>query len=382
MDFSLNEEQRLLRSEIIRFAREELNEGASERDRDQAFARELWQKCGELQLPGLCVPEEFGGAGLDGVSTAVALEALGYGCEDNGLNFSLAAHLLSCVVPIAKFGSDEQKKKYLPGLCDGTLIAANAMTEPESGSDAFNLRTRAEPEGDGFRLNGTKTFITNAPVADIALAFAATDIEKGYHGGLTAFIVDTDTEGLSTSPKFEKMGLRTSPISEVFFEDVFLPESAVIGGIGGGGSVFVHSMEWERACLFALHVGTIERLLEQAVDYARSRRQYGQIIGKFQGVSHRIAEMKVMLEAGRLLTYKSASQLDRSKKVSLDAAISKLFVSESLIASALSTIQVFGGYGFMTETGVERMLRDAVAGTIYSGTSEVQKNIIAGWLGL
>jgi len=382
MEFGLAEEQRILRDEIRRFARDKLNDDNIRRDREQQFRRDLWQACAEMGLVGLPVSEEYGGAGLDPLSTAIALEALGYGCEDSGLVFSICAHLLACVVPIWRFGSDDQKKRYLPGLCDGTLIAANAMTEPGSGSDAFALRTRAEADGDGFRVNGTKIFISNGPVADVALVFAMTDAEKGYHGGVTAFIVDSDTPGYRSAQTFEKLGLRTAPIGELVFDDMYLPAEAVVGGVGGGAQLFVHAMEWERACLFASHVGAIERLMEKSIEYARTRRQSGQAISKYQAVSHKIAEMKVQLEAARLLTYKSAWNLDRSKMVSLDAAISKIFVSESLVRTALDTVQIFGGYGFLTEYEVERALRDAVGSKLYSGTSEIQRNIIAGWLGL
>jgi len=382
MDFSYTDEQKLLREEIIRFAQQELNEGVAKRDREQIFPHELWLKCGEMKLPGLPAPEEYGGGGLDPLSTAIALEAFGYGCHDGGLAFSIAAHLLACVIPIWKFGSEEQKRKYLPGLCDGKIIAVNAMSEPDSGSDAFAMRTRAVPDSDGFRLNGTKTFSSNGPVADLAVTFAMTDPEKGYHGGVTTFLVEKGTPGFRSSKKWDKMGLRTSPIGELVYEDVYVPASQVLGKAGAGSTQFTHSMDWERACLVAIHVGAMERLLEKSVAHARTRKQFGQTIGKFQAVSHRIAEMKVNLEAARLLTYKAAAELERSKKVSLDAAIAKLFGSEALLKTALDTVQIFGGYGFMTEYEVERALRDAVAGTIYSGTSEMQKNIIARWLGL
>lgn len=382
MDFSFTEDQKVLRSEIIRFAQRELNQGIIERDREQVFPHDLWLKCGEMGFQGLPIPEEYGGAGLDPLSTAIALETLGYSCQDSGLVFSICAHLLACVIPIWKFGSEDQKQRYLPDLCNGSLIAVNAMSEPGSGSDAFSLRTRAEPDGNGFRLNGTKMFSSNGPVADIALVFAATDPEKGYHGGVTAFIVEKGTSGFRTGQKFEKMGLRTSPIGELVFEDAYVPEEAILGGVGGGATIFTHSMDWERICLFASHVGTMERLLEKSIEYARTRTQFGQSIGKFQAVSHPIADMKVQLEAARLLTYKAAWQLDRVRTVSMDAAITKLFVSESLVKTALDTVQIFGGYGFMTEYEVERALRDAIGSKIYSGTSEMQRNIIARWLGL
>jgi hypothetical protein len=382
MDFSLTDEQNLFREEIIRFARAELNEGAAQRDRDQSFSQDLWRKCGEMGLQGLPAPEEYGGSGLDPLSTAMALEAFGYGCTDGGLVFSVSAHLLSCVVPVWRYGSDEQKRRYLPSLCSGNLIGVHAMTEPNSGSDAFALRTIAGTDGKGFRINGTKMFISNGPVADLVIVFAITDREKGYYGGVTAFIVERGTPGFSCSQKFEKMGLRTSPLGELVFENVYVGPEAILGGVGGGSGIFGHSMDWERICLFASHVGTMERLLEKAISYARTRTQFGQPISKFQAISHRIADLKVQLEAARLLTYRAAWRLNRARNVSLDASMAKLFVSESFVHAARSTMQIFGGYGYMTEYEVERVLRDALGSTIYSGTSELQRNIIARWLGL
>lgn len=382
MDFSLSEDQRILRESIIRFAAENLNEGAAERDRTHSFDRKLWERCGEIGLLGLPVPEQYGGSGLNALTSALALEAFGYGCHDSGLVFSVCAHLLSCVVPLMKFGSEAQKERYLPGLCSGKLIGVHAMTEPNSGSDAFALRTKAEPEGNGFRINGTKTFISNGPVADVVIVFAVTDPSKGYHGGVTAFLVERGTPGFTASKPFEKMGLRSSPIGELVFNDVRVPADAIVSGIGNGATIFNTSMDWERICLFASHVGTMERLLERTIAYARTRSQFGQAIGKYQGVSHRIVDMKVQLEAARLLTYRAAWRLDNARTASLDASMTKLFVSESLLQAALAAVHLHGGYGYMVETEVERALRDAVGSTIYSGTSEMQRNIIARWLGL
>jgi alkylation response protein AidB-like acyl-CoA dehydrogenase len=289
---------------------------------------------------------------------------------------------LSCVVPIMKFGSDAQKEKYLPGLCSGALIGVHAMTEPNSGSDAFALRTKAERDGDGYRISGTKTFISNGPVADVVIVFAMTDPAKGYHGGVTGFLVERDSPGYAAGKPFEKMGLRTSPIGELVFDRMYVSPESILGGIGAGSNIFNASMDWERICLFASHVGAMERLLERSIAYARTRSQFGQTIGKFQAVAHPIVDMKVKLEAARLLTYRSAWRLDHARNASLDASMTKLFVSESLVAAALATVHVHGGYGFMVETEVERALRDAVGATIYSGTSEMQRNIIARWLGL
>ena len=382
MDFRLTDEHRQLRDAIQRFAREELSPGARERDREHRFDRELFDKCGAMGLTGLPVEAEHGGAGLDGVSTAIALEALGYGCEDGGLVFSVCAHLLACVVPVWKHGSPELKAKFLPDMATGKLLAVNAMTETETGSDAFAMRTRADRDGDYFVINGTKTFSTNGPAADVALVYAVTDPGKGFHGGITAFVVPTTTPGFRPGQRFEKMGLRSSPISELIFENVRVPASLVLGQLGGGGNMFTQSMDWERACLVAAHLGTMQRLLETAIEHARSRKQFGQAIGKYQTISHRIADMRIRLEAAQLMTYRAAFELERSRLGGLYASMAKTFVSEALVQSALDTVQILGGNGFMAEYDVERVLRDSIGGKIYSGTNEMQRNTIARWLGL
>lgn len=382
IDFSLTAGQESLRKGIIRFAQEKLNKNVIDRDRTQTFSRELWEECGKMGLPGLSAPEEYGGGGLDCVSTALACEALGYGCTDGGLAFSLFAHLLTCVVPICKYGTDEQKERYLPGLCDGRLIGGNAMSEPGSGSDAFDMKTKAIPDGNGFRLQGTKAFCTNAPVADVLLVFAVTDPQAGSQGGITAFLVDRGTHGFQIGRHIEKSGLRTSPMAEVAFQDVYLSAGAVLGGVGGGSTVFAHSMNLERTCLFAGHVGVLERLLGQAVAYANSRKQRGKPIGKFQAISHRIADQKIRLEAARLLVYNAAWRLDNRRGATMAASIAKTFVSEALVQATAETLRIFGGYGFMTEFEVERIHRDSIGSTIYSGTNEIQREMIARLLGL
>ncbi len=375
-------EQQTLREEIVRFAQRELNEGLIARDREQLFSRDLWKKCGEMGLQGMPVPEAYGGSGADGLTTAIAMEALGYGCRDSGLVFSLCAHLLSCVVPLWKHGNEEQRRRWLPGLCDGSLVGVHAMTEPESGSDAFTMHTKATPDGDGWRLNGTKIFITNGSVADMVIVFAVTDAAKGFHGGITAFLVEAGTMGFRTSQKIEKMGLRTSPFAELVFDDVRVGPEAVLGKPGAGAQQFQNSMDWERVCLFASHVGTMERLLEQSIEYARTRRQFNQPVGKFQAIQHKVADMKIRLEASRLLVRRAAAMLDHSKMVSLDAAVAKVFVSEALVQTSLDAVQIHGGYGYCTEYEIERAVRDAVGSTIYSGTSEMQRQIIARFVGL
>ena len=382
MDFSFSDEQRMLYDQISRFASSELNRTEAESGSEHEFPHARWLKCGEMNLQGLPVPEEFGGVGLDPISTAVALEALGYGCRDGGLVFAVCAHLLACVIPVWKHGSPEMREKYLPDLCSGAKIAVNGMTEPGTGSDAFSMKTRAVPKGDGFVINGTKTFSSNGPVADVALVYASTDPEKAYHGGVTAFLIDKDTPGFSSGQKFQKMGLHSCPIGELVMEDVYVPAEAILGEVGGGAAMFTESMDWERACLVAAHVGTIQWLLEQAIEYARTRKQGGQTISKFQAVAHRLVDMKVRLEASRLLMYKAASGLNKPRTASMNASIAKLFVSESLLTSAIDTLRTFGGYGLMTDYGIESVVRDAGAGIIYSGTSDIQRNIVARWLGL
>ena len=228
MDFSLTTEQELLRKEIVRFAEGELNPGSRERDRDQAFPHPLWRKCGEMGLLGLPVSEEYGGQGLDPLTTALALEALGYGCRDGGLVFAVGAHLLACVVPIWLHGSEAQKRRYLPGLCKGDLIAAHAMTEATSGSDAFSMATRAAADGGGFRINGAKTMCSNGPVADLAVVYAATDPDKGSHGGITAFLIPAASPGVLRGQKFEKMGLRSCCLGELAFQETPAAADAVL----------------------------------------------------------------------------------------------------------------------------------------------------------
>lgn len=382
MDLNLSAELEALRESIVDFARKELCGGASERDRAQTFPRDLWDKCGAMGLTGLPVPEDYGGAGLPPLSCAVALEGFGYGCTDGGLVFSVCAHLLACVVPIWKHGDAAMKQRYLPELCAGRLIAVNAMTEAQTGSDPFAMSTRAERDGAGFRLTGSKIFCSNGPVADLAVVYALTDKAKGYHGGITAFVVPCDAAGFSVGQVFEKMGLRSSPIGELLFDDVFVPEENVIGRVGGGAPVFAESMDWERALLGACHVGTMQRILEGGLRQARTRKQFGQLIGKNQAVSHKLADMKVRIEAARWLILRAASSLGVSREASLHAAIAKLFASEAFVETARDGIQLMGGYGYMVESEVERVMRDALGSTIYSGTSEMQRNIIGRWLGL
>lgn len=382
MDFALTDEQELFRSQIISFARERLNVGVADRDERRAFDRPGFLACAEMGLLGLPVPESYGGLGLDVISCMVAMEALGYAAEDQGLAFAVCTQLWTCEVPILHFGSEAQKAHYLPRLVTGEIIGGHAATEPNSGSDAFAMETRAEPHNGGWLLNGTKTFVTNAPIADVLIVFASTGASRGFGGGITAFLVDTKKKGISIGSPLHKMGLRTSPMAEVVLEDVALDDSEMLGKKGGGAAIFSSEMEWERSCLFSCHLGAMERQLERSIRYAGERVQFGQAIGKFQSVSNRIANMKMRIEVGRQILYKVGWLKQQGKRAVLDAAIAKLYVSEAYVQSSLDAVAIHGGYGYMTEYDMERMLRDSVGSVLYSGTSDIQRNIITRWLGL
>ena len=381
MDFSWTEEQLAFKDAVIKFAKKELNEGLSERDQNGEISRENWMKCARFGILGLPFPEEYGGSNADIMTTVNVMEGLGYGCRDNGLIFAMNAQLWSVQMPILLFGTQEQKEKYLPGLCSGEIVGAHGMSEPDSGSDAYSLRTRAERVNGGYVLNGTKMFVTNAPFADIALIFATVDPEKGL-GGITAYLVETGTPGFRVSRSIEKMGLRTSPMGELIFQDCFVSDACRLGREGAGASIFNSSMEWERSSILASHVGGMERQLEECIRYARVRRQFGKPIGKFQSISNRIADMKVRLETARLLLYKVAWLKKIGKSAVMEAAVAKLYLSECFVQNSLDAIRIHGGYGYMTEFEIERDLRDSIGGLLYSGTSDIQRMVISRWLGL
>lgn len=379
MDFSWNEEQLALRNTIIDFSRKELNQDMVRRDRRGEFSWDGWKKCADLGILGLPVPEAYGGSNLDILTIIMAMESLGYGCKDSGLIFAINSQMWSCEEPIMKFGSEAQKEKYLPALCSGDLIGGHAMTEPDSGSDAFSLKTSAVRKGDSYIINGSKIFITNAPIANVLITFALTDKEKGW-GGISAFLVEKGMPGFTVSRELDKLGLKTSPVGELAFDDCEVPAENLLGREGMGMAIFNSEMEWERSCLFACHLGAMERQLETCINYARQRHQFGQPIGKFQSIANMIADMKTRIELGRLLLYKIGWLKSCGKKGLMEAAIAKLFVSESFVKSSLDAVHIHGGYGYMTDFEVERDLRDSLASTIYSGTSEIQRNVIAQWL--
>ena len=383
MDFGLTAEQQELYDATLAFARDELNRDLESRDAAGGFDRESWVKAARFGLHGLPVPAEYGGGGRDLLTTTIAMEALGRGCRDNGLVFSINAQMWACQMPVLAYGSEEQKRQWLPRLVAGEAIGAHAITEPGAGSDVFSLAARATRVDGGYRLDGAKTFSTNAPVADVAVAFAYLDrAGENKAKALTAFLVPRDTKGVTFGKAMHKMGLRTSPMGEVVFADCFVPESARLGPEGAGMAIFNSAMEWERACIFAAHLGAMERLLEDCVRYARQRRQFGQPIAKYESVANRIADMKVAIEAGRFLLYRVGWLKQQGKSSVMESAIAKLFVSETHVKAALDALQLHGGYGYMQEYPIERELRDALSGTLYSGTSEMQRKIIARCLGL
>ena len=381
MDFSWNSEQIQLKKSIINFAQKELNQNLNEQESKGIFPREEWQKCADFGIHGLTMPEEFGGSGLDILTTMLMMEGLGYGCKDNGLIFGINAQMWSVQTPILRYGSETQKQTYIPKLLSGKLIGAHGMTEPNSGSDCFSLTTKADKKGDMYILNGTKTFVSNAPVADLFLIFATVNKSRGFMG-ITAVLVEKEAPGLSISRPIEKMGLKSSLMGEVFLEDCKVGVENRLGKEGNGGVIFKHSMGWERSCILASSIGTMERHVEVCTEYAKTREQFGNPIGKFQSVANRISDMKIRLETTRLLLYKAGWLRANGQEAVQEVAMAKLYLSECFIQSSLDAIQVHGGYGFTTEYEIERDLRDSVAGRIYSGTSEIQSEIIAQSLGL
>ncbi len=381
MDFSLSDEQAELRAAVIEFARRLDKEQRHSNGPDGGFSEESWKRCAEFGIQGLPMPEEFGGSDRDPLTCLIAMEALGYGYRDNGIIFGINAQLWTVQAPLLEFGSSAQKASYLPRLIGGEMIGAHAITEPGSGSDAFAMTTRAEPKEGAYLLNGSKTFVSNAPVADLFLIFAVTDPRQGFMG-ISAFLVEKDTPGLSIGKPISKMGLHSSPMAELHFDDVAVSEEQRLGKEGNGAAIFNYSMIWERSSILASCVGTMERQLEACLEYARERRQFGQPIGRFQSVANKIVDMKVRLESARLLLYKAGWLRSHGRKAALEVALAKLQVAESFVQSSLDAIQIHGGYGYCSEYGFEGELRDAVGARIYSGTSEIQRNLIARELGL
>jgi len=380
VDFSWSDQATTLHEAAADFGAS-LNEDLAERDAAGEADLGAWRRCAEFGALGLVFPKTYGGLAEELPIVVRSLEGLGYGCRDNGLLFALGAQMWSVQMPILVFGSDEQKQRFLPGLIGGVTLGAHCVTEPESGSDAFSLRTTAAKDGDGYVLQGHKTFITSAPLADLFLVVATVDPAKGA-GGLTAFLVEKDTPGLTVTEPDEKMGLRTSAMGDVFLDGCRVGEDQVLGRVGGGSAVFGTAMEWERSYILAPALGAMRRQVEQCIEYARARKQFGTPIGKNQAVSGAIADMQLRLDTSRLLTYRTAALKQAGRRLTYEPSQVKLHVSESWVESSLAALQIHGGAGYMRELGLERELRDAVASRIYSGTSQIQRVIIASFLGL
>ena len=383
MNFSFTTEQETLQKEVIDFAHEHLNNDLVKRDREGIFSVDLWKKCADFGIMGLAAPQSLGGRykDIDLLTAVLAMEGFGQGCKDNGLALALNAHMWTVQLPMIEFGSEWQKSTYIKKMVAGDLISCHALTEPNSGSDTFAMETTAVKVDGGYILNGTKHLITLAPIADIALVFASTNPKVGKWG-LSAFIVETNISGFEASPVQAKMGLRTVPIGQITLKDCFVPDSNRLGKEGAGFGIISHSLEYDRCCILASHLGAMERQLEDSIAYVKQRKQFGQSIGAFQSVSNRIADMKLRIETSRLLLYKTAWKKQSGASVLLESSLLKLQLSESFAMSSLDAMRSMGGRAYLEENEIERDLRDAVGGLLYAGTSDIQRNIVARLLGL
>ena len=382
MDFKWSDEQAAVYKEVKEFARKELNKGLAERDRNGIFFLDGWRKCADMGIQGLPIPSVYGGTGSNALTTIYALEALGFGCAVHGLIHVINSHMWGCEIPIWKFGTEKQKQGYLRFLCKGEMIGGHAVTEPDAGSDVFSIKTSARKEGGYYIIDGSKSIVSNAPIADLLIVFAVTKSNHRFLGGISAFIVEKNTPGVTIGTPLEKMGLKTAPIAEVFFDGCRVPMGNLLGNEGSALRVFNETMEWERSCLFACQAGAMERILNICIEYAKNRHQFGQPIGKFQAISTKLADIKINIELGKLILYKIGWLKSHNENVLLESSMAKLFISESLKAAASDAVQIHGAYGYMSEVGIEREFRDSIASTIYSGTSEIQRNIISKFLGL
>lgn len=377
MYFAWTLEQEQLYQSILRIAREHI----PARSNSRWWTRSQWEACARAGLLGLCVPAAYGGGGFDALTTAYAIEAFGRGYQDMGLVFSTSAHLFACCMPLATYGDAALKARWLPGLCDGRLISANAVTEKDAGSDIFAMQATAHHEGDCYILRGVKSYVSNGPVADLFLVYARTNPAHGYLG-FSAFVVERNSPGLTVGEPFEKMGLCSTPVCQISLAECRIPSGNKLGQEGQGAHILKHSMQWERACLFASYLGQMQRQLDATVAFAQQRSQSGTPIGKKQAIAHRIVDMKLRLEAARLLLYRSCWLFAQGRDAAQAIALSKLAVSEAAIQNGLDAIHIHGAQGISPEYELERMLHDAILATIFSGTSEIQREIIAQELGL
>jgi alkylation response protein AidB-like acyl-CoA dehydrogenase len=352
-----------------------------QRDQQGEFPAALWKLVGESGLLRLPFDAEWGGAGYDLLTTMYVLEGLGYGCRDSGLNFCVTTQIVSVGVPIQRFAARHLKERYLPRICDGTLIGAHAITERKAGSDAAAMQTTATPQGDTFVLNGEKCFITSAPIADVFVVYAKTKTGNSPFG-ITALVVDRETPGLEIGPSIEKLGLRTSPFANITMTNCVVPKANVIGQVGRGFLVLDYVMKWEILCNFITNVGTMQNRFERVIKFSRSRIQFDAPISSYQLISSKIVGMKIGIDTARMWLYDTAERFLSGADVMLEVSVAKLLASEANLNSALDAVQIFGGRGYIAECALEKDLRDAAGGTIYSGTSEVHRSKIARILGV
>jgi butyryl-CoA dehydrogenase len=375
MNLQLTEEQGLIRDMVREFAEKEIAPSASERDEEERFDRELmFDKLGELGLTGIVFPEEYGGAGADYISYAIAVEELSKACASTGV--TLCAHLSLCANPIYLFGTEEQKQKYLTPLATGEKMGAFGLTEPSAGSDAGGTKTTAVLDGDEYILNGTKIFITNAGEAETYVVLARTDKEAKKHRGISAFIVEKGIPGFTFGKKEKKMGIRSSPTMELVFDHCRIPAKNLLGEEGEGFKIAMKTLDTGRIGVGAQAVGIAQGAFDQALQYAKERKQFDTPIANFQGVQFQLADMATEIEASRLLIYNAAYRASAKLSCSVESAMAKLFASETAMKVTTQAVQILGGYGYTREFPVERMMRDAKITTIYEGTSEIHRVVI------
>lgn len=379
--FRWSDEQKALRKQLEPYY-ERLSAGHVDDDANDVFPREKWELIRESGVTRLPFAEEWGGMGQDALTLVYVLEALGYGCEDAGLLFTLATQIVSAAVPLQKFGSDELKERYLRRLISGEIISAHAISEPDAGSDATAMSTTARADGDAFVISGRKAFCTSGPLADVITVYAQGEGGEGGATGITAFLVEVGTPGMNVGAPIPKMGLNTSPIGAIEFDECRVPASNVLGKVGAGFFILEHVMTWEILCIFVMMVGEMQRRMERCIDFAKTRHAFGQPIGANQYIAGRIVDMQIGVETSRKHIYDAARRFAAKRSVTKEIAIAKLVTSEENLASALSAVQIFGGRGYMREEGLEKELRAAVGAPIYSGTNEMQRVRIAAMLGL
>lgn len=374
MNFQLSEEHEMIRKMVRDFAKNEVEPTAAERDEEERFDMEIFKKMAGLGLTGIPFPEEYGGIGSDYLAYCIAVEELSRVCASTGV--TLSAHTSLASWPIYKYGTEEQKQKYLVPLAQGTSIGGYGLTEPGSGSDAGGMRTTAKLDGDHYVLNGSKIFITNGGIADIYVVFAVTD-PSSKHKGTSAFIVEADFPGFSVGKKEQKLGIRSSPTTEIIFEDCRVPVENMLGAEGEGFKVAMTTLDGGRNGIAAQAVGIAQGALDAATNYAKERVQFGKPIAAQQGVSFKLADMATTVEASRLLTYQAAWRESEGLSYGLESAMSKLFAGDTAMKVTTEAVQVFGGYGYTKDYPVERYMRDAKITQIYEGTQEIQRLVIS-----